>query len=64
VVASDIPEIREAGGGSCVYVESTESGLREGILQALKQARADGKAVQSWPTWHDGAMTMARLLSE
>jgi glycosyltransferase involved in cell wall biosynthesis len=64
VVASDIPEIREAGGGDCVYVQPTESGLREGILQALKQARPDGKAVQSWPTWHDGAMTMARLLSE
>ncbi len=64
VVASDIPEIREAGGGDCVYVEPTESGLREGILQALKQARPDGKAVQSWPTWQDGAMTLARLLTE
>jgi glycosyltransferase involved in cell wall biosynthesis len=64
VVASDIPEIREAGGGDCVYVQATESGLSEGILRALKQARPDGKAVRSWPTWHDGAMTMARLLSE
>jgi glycosyltransferase involved in cell wall biosynthesis len=64
VVASDIPEIREAGCGDCVYVQPTESGLREGILQALQQTRPDGKAVQSWPTWHDGAVTIARLLSE
>lgn len=64
VVASDTPEIREAGGGDCVYVEPSENGLREGILQALRQARPDGTAVRSWPTWYAGAVTMARLLSE
>lgn len=38
IIATDIPEIREAGGESVVYIEPTYDGIQEGIrkLSALK----------------------------
>jgi glycosyltransferase involved in cell wall biosynthesis len=36
VVASDLPELREAGGDDTIYVPPTEQGIKLGILRALE----------------------------
>ena len=37
VVASDTPELREAGGIHAIYITPDEKGIRNGILHALRQ---------------------------
>ncbi len=39
VVATDLPELREAGGRDAIYVPPTEQGIRVGILDALVSNR-------------------------
>ncbi|MBN1842785.1 MAG: glycosyltransferase family 4 protein [Deltaproteobacteria bacterium] len=61
VVASDIPELREAGGEDAVYVKPTEEGIRNGLLTALKQApRNPGQL--ALPTWQQSGMILANAL--
>ncbi len=61
VVATDIPEIREAGGDECVYIEPNLEGMIEGIRKALVMPRImhGSKAL---PSWRAGAQIMAELL--
>jgi len=62
VVATDIPELREAGGGNTIYIEPTQEGIRAGILSAVAAKRGnflDGEAL--W-TWKESARTLADLL--
>jgi glycosyltransferase involved in cell wall biosynthesis len=61
VVASDIPELREAGGADTIYIRPTEKGIRNGILTALKQA-PKCRAPLCLPTWEDGSMLLAAAL--
>jgi glycosyltransferase involved in cell wall biosynthesis len=35
VVTTDIPELREAGGDHCIYVEPSANGIKNGIIRAL-----------------------------
>jgi glycosyltransferase involved in cell wall biosynthesis len=62
VVATDLPEIREAGDDDTIYIEPTSDGIREGIMRAL--GRQDG--LNSMPPgsseWMNRAATLARLL--
>lgn len=61
VVASDTPELREAGGSDAIYVQPTTEGIQEGILTAL--ARKPHPPVRSsLPTWEQGARTLATFL--
>jgi glycosyltransferase involved in cell wall biosynthesis len=62
IVATDIPEIREAGGEDAVYVQPTADGVRSGILAALatKNYRPANGGI-SW-TWRDSGRTMADLV--
>jgi glycosyltransferase involved in cell wall biosynthesis len=61
VVASDIPELREAGGSDAIYVEPTTEGIREGILTALtRKPRPPMRS--ALPTWERGARTLATIL--
>jgi glycosyltransferase involved in cell wall biosynthesis len=39
VVATDLPELREAGGDDAIYVPATEHGVRVGMLEALASNR-------------------------
>jgi glycosyltransferase involved in cell wall biosynthesis len=39
VVATDLPELREAGGDDAIYIPPTEHGIRVGVLQALASSR-------------------------
>jgi len=61
VVATDSPEIREAGGESPVYIEPTAEGIRLGILKALETKDVRPALRPRW-TWEDSARALARLL--
>ncbi len=62
VVASDIPELREAGGDETVYITPDAAGIREGILAVINdRAAAEGRA-ERLPTWEDGAEMLAKVL--
>jgi glycosyltransferase involved in cell wall biosynthesis len=61
VVASDIPELREAGGEDALYVKPTEEGIRNGLLTALKQAPRNPGQV-ALPTWQQSGMILANAL--
>jgi len=61
IVASDIPEIREAGGAGVLYASPT----RAGLLIALRQLHVQtlsASAPQTLPTWSDGARILAGAL--
>ena len=61
VVATDIPELREAGDSYVIYVRPTLDGIKAGILQAIglpKPPAAVGR------TWKEPARTLARALGE
>jgi glycosyltransferase involved in cell wall biosynthesis len=61
VVASDIPELREAGGADAIYIEPTEEGIRTGILSALKRQQKPSTSFL-YPSWRQGAETLALAL--
>lgn len=61
VVATDIPELHEAGGDEATYVQPTRAGIRQGILSAL--ARARPRSPSDLPTWDQGAGILARTLA-
>jgi len=60
VVVSDIPELREAGGDSAIYIASSQTGIRDGLLEAAKL----GRALQPsglW-SWEKSANNLAKVL--
>jgi glycosyltransferase involved in cell wall biosynthesis len=61
VIASDLPELREAGGESGIYVEPTEEGIRDGILTALTKRPREELNWQDW-SWSKSATILARVL--
>jgi glycosyltransferase involved in cell wall biosynthesis len=61
VVASDIPELREAGGKDAIYIAPTEEGIGTGILRALQQDQRPSTTFLS-PTWREGAEILALAL--
>jgi glycosyltransferase involved in cell wall biosynthesis len=62
VVATDIPEIREAGDDDTIYVEPTAEGLRAGIRQALGQQKGQIGPKSKPNTWKESAAALGRLL--
>ena len=48
VLASDLPELREAGGLNARYVSPTLDGLMEGIVAALSDSRPSPERLSSW----------------
>ena len=62
VVATDIPEIREAGGDSTTYVMPTSEGIRSGIMRVLSQPQTASTGTMRPHTWEESAVTFARLL--
>lgn len=59
VLASDIPELREAGGPRSRYVEPTRDGLIAGIPAALSDARTPA---ETSATWDEAATVLAEAL--
>lgn len=61
VVATDIPETREAGDDATIYVSPTAAGIRDGIVSALAQASiAPYRAARDWQS---SARILADLLT-
>lgn len=63
VVASDIPELREAGGEDTTYVAPTVAGLENGILTALSQPSMRNMDVSGLPSWKQGAAILAAVMA-
>jgi len=61
VIASDLPELREAGGEGGIYIEPTEDGIRDGILMALKQKPPQELDWRDW-SWSKSAAILAQVL--
>lgn len=61
VVATDTPELREAGGKDAVYIQPTREGICDGILKALRKGKP-ASAPLDLPSWEKGAMTLANAL--
>jgi glycosyltransferase involved in cell wall biosynthesis len=62
VVASDLPEIREAGGDGGIYIPPTPDGLRYGLRHVVSASPALPHASDFLPTWRDSATVLARYL--
>lgn len=63
VVASDILELREAGGEDTTYVAPTVAGLENGILTALSQPKMRNMDVSGLPSWKQGAAVLAAVMA-
>jgi glycosyltransferase involved in cell wall biosynthesis len=62
VVATDIPELREAGGDDTIYVAPTPEGLCSGIVRALAQQNRKINVDTNAHTWEESAVAFARFL--
>lgn len=62
VVATDIPELREAAGNSGVYIQANLDGIVSGIRKALA---AKSPPIPSPPiSWRESAAVLAKVLQE
>ena len=64
VITSDTPELREAGGDNCIYIQPTAAGIRKGILHLLNNPQYNLNSEILNPSWEEGARQMFRVLSE
>ena len=62
IVASDLPEVREAGGVGPLYVPPTEEALIAALLQVRKQGLVPTDSIQPLPDWDEGARMLAQAL--
>ena len=60
ILASDIAELREAGGPDGYYVPPTAEGLRYGLCQVVRQPAPQGSITANWA---DAAETLAMQIS-
>jgi glycosyltransferase involved in cell wall biosynthesis len=63
VVATDLPELREAGGTEPIYVTPTMEGVRTGILDALRMSPPHPLLASQRPTWVDNVGPLAKALA-
>ena len=61
VITSDTPELREAGGSGCIYIQPTSDGIRDGILYCLNEELDASIDDVNNPTWDEGAKKMAQV---
>jgi glycosyltransferase involved in cell wall biosynthesis len=65
VVATDISEIREAGGDDAIYVHPTQSDLCKGILRGIQLRSTTSRSVTTPSeishSWKEGARLLANL---
>lgn len=62
VVATDIPELREAGGDDAIYVSPTVAGIASGIRRVLAQEGAAAMRTDP-PRWESEGLKLASLLA-
>lgn len=63
VIASDLPELREAGGRDTVYVPPTRDGLRQALLRVM-DLNSGPAAPEQFPSWGEAARVLARVLAK
>jgi glycosyltransferase involved in cell wall biosynthesis len=63
VVASDLPELREAGGDQPIYVQPTIAGVRQGTLEALRRQSPMPVEGSQRPTWAESVKPLAEALA-
>lgn len=63
VIASDIPEIREAGGSSPIYVEPTLQGIQNGLLEFVQRGKQQ-QIIVDLPSWEKSAKVLASVLTK
>jgi glycosyltransferase involved in cell wall biosynthesis len=63
VVASDIPELREAGGYGTIYINPNSVGIRRGILAVTHRGGAAKTCIDRLSTWEEGAEVLAEALT-
>lgn len=63
VVASDMPEMREAGGEGVIYVTPTAEGIRHGILTALSPLIMREKKVAIFRSWKSSVENLALAIN-
>jgi glycosyltransferase involved in cell wall biosynthesis len=61
-VATDLPELREAGGDDTIYIEPTSLGLRDGMRQVITLPPAPIPDRTLLPTWRRSAQAVAVLM--
>lgn len=62
VVATDSPELREAGGDDAIYVDSTPEAIAAGIQTALAQPHPQCKKIEY--NWNQAASVMACMFRQ
>lgn len=62
VIATDAPEIREAGGPDALYVQPTLESLQHALLNAGGLPRSQTTDNGGLPTWEEAARTFADIL--
>jgi len=60
VVVSDVPELREAGGDSAIYIPPSEDGIRAGLLAAAELGR--GLQPSGLWSWEKSANALVKVL--
>lgn len=62
VVATDIPELREAGGAETVYIQPTKKDIKRGILVAMRKDFDINQVNIEYLTWEQSATIIAEVL--
>lgn len=62
VIASDSPELREAGGDGAIYVEPTPAAIAEGLAEALARPAPSPECLRH--DWVDAARVMASVFRD
>ncbi|MEX3894768.1 glycosyltransferase family 4 protein [Paraburkholderia sp. BR10954] len=62
IVATDLPETREAGGDQVIYVPPTVEGIQAGIRAARTGARCNPRCADV-PRWEQEGLKLARVLA-
>jgi glycosyltransferase involved in cell wall biosynthesis len=63
IVATDMPELREAGGDGPIYIAPTVAGVRDGILEALSRPAPRPLTASERPSWVESVQPLAHALA-
>ncbi len=62
VITTDLPEIREAGGEDCTYIQPTSQGLRSALLEMSHITKTINTDTIQHPTWKESSKILVQVL--